>query len=148
MRASSMAQRQPVKEHPGHSGAATDGVVDAMPLGLPAVAVRKDKRVMRQGAFTGAEPAESQGVRREKLAMHLPSSPPPSVPDSGLAPQLAPARWDPRAGQDALGTPDRCTAARAWSDMYHHKDLEPLNLGYIEHYRSASLWPWAPPGGP
>jgi hypothetical protein len=33
----------------------TDGPVDALPLGLPVLAVQKDKRVVRQGEFIGAQ---------------------------------------------------------------------------------------------
>ncbi len=49
------------------------GPVDALPLGLPTVAARKDKRVLRQGAFAGAQevkawaqPAAPRSTLREE----------------------------------------------------------------------------------
>jgi hypothetical protein len=57
------------------------------------------------------------------------------------------AHWskEPKTPTASSTPADRCTAATAWSGMYHHKDSEPLNLdtvrGYIEHYHFASLWP-------
>jgi hypothetical protein len=70
---------------------------------------------------------------------------------AGARPALVEGAQDPL--QHLQRPADRCTAATAWSGMYHHKDPEPLDLdtvrGYVEHYHSsASPWPWALTGRP
>jgi hypothetical protein len=44
------SMRYPVRQVTRHAG-----TVDALPLGTAKLAVLKDKRVLREGAFTGAQ---------------------------------------------------------------------------------------------
>ena len=74
----------------------------------------------KAGAVAKGKPTESKGVRRAKLAMHTPKSP-TSPPDSGLAPELAPAPLNGYVSPGGAGRVDELRRTSLYREAFMYR---------------------------